>query len=222
MLNTNNVVYSNGPGTPNLSPPLQRDAASSETVKPITRKSQIIEEEYDAVEEEDEDEYIEEVDTFSDPGVTDTGLDVVAEPPAESEEASQSEVVVSPNQENEEEDLTETPAGPTLASPVELTLPSGDVLPPRSSSLDGTEAQQQPSSDLDDIKPDATTEQQTPALKPEREAEPELEPVAEAEAESVVEEISKTRDADSSPQQPATTELEIDMTKDDTTATPST
>ncbi|OKL61890.1 hypothetical protein UA08_02832 [Talaromyces atroroseus] len=221
MLNTNNVIFSNGPGTPNLSPPLQKGGASSEIVKPITRKSQIIEEE-DAVVEEDEED-IEEVDTFSDPGITDTSLDVVAEPPAESEEATQSETIISSNKGDEErEDSAEIHGRPTLEPAVDLPLPSDDLLLPRSSSLHDPEAQQQSLPDLaEDLEPDAVAEQETPIFESERQTEADPKPATGNE--SVVEDTNQTtEDVDSSSQQPTASELETDMTKEDTAATATT
>ena len=125
MLHTNTLLFTNGPGTPNLSPPLQREAASSETVKPHTRKSQIIEEEDDDMEED-----IEEVDTFSDPGVTDTSFtaDAVIEPEEDGDET----IVVAPV---ETETLKESPQIAALEPAIE---PSSSI-PPRTSSLNDPE-----------------------------------------------------------------------------------
>ena len=125
MLHTNTLMFTNGPGTPNLSPPLQREAASSETVKPHTRKSQIIEEEDDDMEED-----IEEVDTFSDPGVTDTSF--AAERVIGPEEDGDETIVFAPVEE------TETPKDIPQEASLEPAIEPCSI-PPRTSSLHDTE-----------------------------------------------------------------------------------
>lgn len=147
MLHTNTLMFTNGPGTPNLSPPLQREAASSEAVKPHTRKSQIIEEEDDDMED------IEEVDTFSDPGVTDTSF--TAEPVIEPEEDGDETIVFAPV---ETETLKDILQEPSLESAIE---PSS--IPPRTSSLNDPGVLQTP---IDEV-----IEEQ-PALEGEAEPEP--------------------------------------------------
>lgn len=123
MLHTNTLMFTNGPGTPNLSPPLQRESASSETVKPHTRKSQII------LEEDDDMEEIEEVDTFSDPGVMDTSF--TAEAAIEPEEDGDETIVFAPV---ETETLKDVAQEACLEPAIE---PS--PIPPRTSSLHDTE-----------------------------------------------------------------------------------
>jgi hypothetical protein len=148
-------MFTNGPGTPNLSPPLQREAASSETVKPHTRKSQIIEEEDDDIEED-----IEEVDTFSDPGVTDTSF-MANEPAIEPDEDGDETIVFAPAEENNEETKTleDVPQEASLEKASELL----SYIPPRTSSLKDPEVLQ--------LQTDEAVEEQ-PALETESEPAP--------------------------------------------------
>ncbi|EED15297.1 serine/threonine protein kinase, putative [Talaromyces stipitatus ATCC 10500] len=162
MLHTNTLMFTNGPGTPNLSPPLQRDVASTETVKPHTRKSQIIEEEDDDMEED-----IEEVDTFSDPGITDTSFTAMNEPLVETETDADLTIVVAPS----EETLEEISHEPSLEPAMDPSSP----IPPRISSLNDPEVQLQtneateedPSARTPELEPapDATEDIKTPTTE---------------------------------------------------------
>lgn len=168
MLHTNTLMFTNGPGTPNLSPPLQREAASSETVKPHTRKSQIIEEEDDDMEEE-----IEEVDTFSDPGVIDSGF--TAEPACEPEEDGDETMVLAPVEEPETskdnpvemspEPVVE-PASSVPTQTLSLNEPEGlstdEVIEPQHALETETKAEPEPASapaTADDVKTITTPEE---------------------------------------------------------------
>lgn len=137
MLHTNTLMFTNGPGTPNLSPPLQRESTSSETVKPHTRKSQII------LEEDDDMEEIEEVDTFSDPGVMDTSF--TAEVAIEPEEDGDETIVFAPV---ETETLKDVPQEACLEPAIE---PS--PIPPRTSSLRDTELLQPQTDEVIEAQP---------------------------------------------------------------------
>jgi hypothetical protein len=128
MLHTNTLMFTNGPGTPNLSPPLQREAALSETVKPHARKSQIIEEEDDDMEED-----IEEVDTFSDPGICDTSFTAANEP----EEDGDQTIVIAPVEESNEE--TKTLEDISQEASLEPAIDPSSPIPPRTSSLSDPE-----------------------------------------------------------------------------------
>ncbi|QGA19481.1 hypothetical protein EYB26_007170 [Talaromyces marneffei] len=197
MLHTNNLTFTNGLGTPNLSPPLQREVASSETVKPHTRKSQIILEEDDDMEED-----IEEVDTFSDPGVTDTSF-TANEPEIEPEEDGDQTIIFAPVEEENEETKT---LGDV---PHELAINPSSPIPPRTSSLNHP--------DILQPQTEEATEEQPAVL--------EIEPVSElipvAEIAEAVKMITLEEETESSNQhdESKSTEAMIDDTSGEKTPT---
>ncbi|CRG87963.1 hypothetical protein PISL3812_04985 [Talaromyces islandicus] len=131
MLHTGNTM-SNGFSTPNLSPPLLKGAGAQDAAKPATRKSQIIEE-GDEMEEEEED--IEEVDTFSNPDIVDEKIEPFVEP---IEEKLHVETAFA---EATKEAETSGPSKPVLQPAPDL--PSPGVHPPRSSSLNTHDLQEE-------------------------------------------------------------------------------
>ncbi|KAH8693596.1 hypothetical protein BGW36DRAFT_300537 [Talaromyces proteolyticus] len=144
MLHTGTAVVSSGFGTPNLSPPLLKGGPAQDSQKPATRKSQIIEEG-----DEDEDEYIEEVDTFSN---SDDNIETNEGPPIDAIEEK-----LLPQPLAEATDLSTPSENKTVESsnkPVlqpAPDLPSPSVHPPRSSSLHTAELQHEPHSNNDEV-----------------------------------------------------------------------
>lgn len=122
MLHTNTLMFTNGPGTPSLSPPLQREATPGETVKPQTRKSLIImEEDDDNVEEE-----IEEVDTFSDSGGAETTFTAVNEDAVDLGPEVNQIICSTMSKDLEEENETSDQAGHEMVNEDSTSAPAHD------------------------------------------------------------------------------------------------
>ncbi|KAL1965630.1 hypothetical protein VTN77DRAFT_5307 [Rasamsonia byssochlamydoides] len=145
MLHTANLMISGGLGTPGLGPDLQ--AGEEASTRPRTRKSQIIMEEEDDVEDED----IEEVDAFSSPEVLETSfneVDKALDEPAGQDKHGQEQAVAV-----ESEDHKHVLAPAPDLSPI-------NVRPPLSPSL--TEAElQSPGIDETESKADDATDSST-------------------------------------------------------------
>jgi hypothetical protein len=135
MLHTANLMLSGGLGTPGLIADLQAgEEAGNGLTRPKTRKSQIIMEEEDDMEED-----IEEVDAFSSPEAIETSF--------ENEAVGQDKKYQEPALEAGETPATAEDHKPVLAPAPDLEPSSGH---PSRSSLNGPELQRDPRSGIDE------------------------------------------------------------------------
>jgi hypothetical protein len=155
MLHTANLIVSNGLGTPSLSPELQ-----TVDVRPTTRKSQIIEEEEDDLEDED----IEEVDTFSNPDGVDVSFEDAGEATLDNEPVGEDLQTQEPAPGSLEDDATATIHRPVLAPAPDLR--DSGLHPPRSSSLNLPDLQDQPHSGIKEREESTAKKQTTPSSQP--------------------------------------------------------